>query len=179
MTIRMDWKLFEDRLRVSSAEKPPTALWCEVAKDLTPSWKRVLMKALGAHFFASLLTLGVCPQFGLGYFGAHGPLSHLFHSLGEIGCQLACGAFYFGTFGLLWTVLLRRSERRFVGYQKGLVFTGGLIALTLGGFWMVSPQGVTQAPFWAWLVGAYLSVAPTWLLGVTLGQGAKPLTTLS
>ena len=68
-----------------------------VHADLNPSAYFVFSKLLIIHVFSALVTLSMCPQFGVRLLGEGMGLMHTFMILGPFGCLVACGMFFTGT----------------------------------------------------------------------------------
>lgn len=107
-----------------------------VATELRPPRWKIYTRLGLLQTVCGLLTLTLCPQFGLG-FGTHQVLLHSSHAaLPPAIFYLVCGLFFVSLGALLSGLLLRRAERRalgglpwgfFLGY--GSVAYGGLLAL--------------------------------------------------
>ncbi len=93
----------------------PLAIKDDILRDLNTSKQHLYLKFFGLHFMASILTLSICPQFGVRIPFALNQLGHrLGHSLMEIHpalCGAYCGLVFMGLGALLSLALLRPLER--------------------------------------------------------------------
>jgi hypothetical protein len=133
-----------------------------VARDLLPPSLKVYSKFALIEVFSGLLTLTLCPQFGLG-FGSHLEVLHRLHAATSSAVfYLMCGAL-FVTFGAaLGGLILTRFEIRAVSPARNRYFAffsllAYVVLVTLG------PE-VFVASSLTWVVGA--------MLGNVLGYGA-------
>ena len=112
---------------------------------------------MAVHLGSSLLSMSLCPQFGINLFNASGIMTY-FMKLGHIGCLAACGVFFMFISVLLSTLLLRLEE--LVWLSKNKMALGGIMVIfTLTCFWMLSPAVVFQ---WTTLVWALAGLATLW-----------------
>ncbi len=94
-----------------------------VLRDLNPGLARVGSKVTGLHLVAALISLAICPQFGIGPFGGDAGLMVVLMNWGWAACAAGCGAsFMLGT-GLLSAFVLSRDEKRVLAGSSGWVFT--------------------------------------------------------
>jgi len=94
-----------------------------VTRDLNPGLARVGTKVAGLHLVAAVLSLAVCPQFGIGPFGGDAGLMAVLMNWGWVACAAGCGAaFMIGT-GLLSAFVLNPDEKRVLAGSSGWVFT--------------------------------------------------------
>lgn len=105
----------------------------QMKKRISPTLKEVLPKFLSAQVVATLATLSVCPQFGIGPIGGGHGIGHYFMRFGEAGCAAFCGMVFLTTGTIVAMLLLRSSERRQVfNYQYRLISSFALVSfLTL------------------------------------------------
>jgi hypothetical protein len=127
----------------------------KVTREFNPSPLSVFANLVGIHFFSSLLTLSVCPQFGLRILGQGHGLMAYFMPLGMIGCFTLCGLFYLAvTVGLSKFIMTRAQWRVLRQY-----FVISMLALSLCSLLLFSLiQG---------LFILHLSIA--WLAGAIIG----------
>lgn len=154
-------KDFESFLESGHAQLPSSALE-NLKAEVFPKIGAVAMKLGLIHLASSLLTLMVCPQFGLRlFFEGHG-LMHYFMKAGDIGCFAFCGAFYLGT--SFWVAKIFMGEFEWALLRKNSVLAlGSLSLLSLGAFAM-------------WDHSLNFEIGLVWLLGA-LVSGAIPLLT--
>lgn len=140
--------------------------------DLYPSPTKVFSKLLGIHCLSTLVTLSLCPQFGIRVLGEGPGLMGVFMNLGKYGCMVACGSFFTG-FSLLVACLVLRFEELQVIQAHRWVQLGSLTVLSLGFFMMLDANlffGIAAA----WLLGSFLGSYFTLELGRKLRKLALP-----
>lgn len=123
-----------------------------VAADLRPP-RWIIFTRLGlAQAAGGLLTLSVCPQFGLGA-GTHQALLHDLHSaLPPAAFYFVCGLFFVGLGTIFGGLLLKRAELRVLGRTPWSFFLGfGALAYTL---LMILGSEAFMAASLAWIAGA-------------------------
>lgn len=118
---------------------------------LTP-W-RVFSKLAGVHLISALLTLSVCPQFGMRVAGKGMGLMEMFMHLGTYGCMIACGFFFVGMSLVLAALLLKPFELLAIRRHR-LAEIGSLVLLSLGFFAMAAPEEILFGLALAWAIGA-------------------------
>ena len=137
-----------------------------VAADLRPPRWTIFSRLIVAQTAGGLLTLSVCPQFGLGV-GTHQAFLHDLHVvLPPPAFFFACGLFFVGLGAVFGGLLLRRAELRVLGRAPWFFFLGFAalayaILMTLG-------SEVFIAASLAWIAGAVLGnflgfAAMSWL----------------
>lgn len=98
-------------------------------RRISPTLKEVLPKFLSAQLIATLATLSVCPQFGIGPIGGGHGIGHYFMRFGEAGCAAFCGMVFLTTGTIVAMLLLRNSERRQIfNYQYRLISSFALVS---------------------------------------------------
>ncbi len=108
-----------------------------VTRDLCPVWWKTWGKLTLIEAAAGLLTLTLCPQFGLG-FGTHNEFLHALHSATTPPVfYLLCGLIFVGFGAALGGLVLPRAAIRTFGRQKYLYFIlytllAYLVLVTLG-----------------------------------------------
>lgn len=126
----------------------------EIHERLNPSWSKVFLKLALIQFVVSFFVLIICPQFNLGFF-PHSPLGHLLMGLGDIACNLACGAIFLGTGSLFAIVFMTADELRVLRPKSFLSYTAlGIISLLSFMLFGVEFQFML---FGAWLLGAVIT----------------------
>lgn len=94
-----------------------------VARDLRPARWKIWAKLTLIQATAGLLTLTICPQFGLG-FGGHNEFLHSLHAATTpLVFYLLCGLIFVSFGAGIAGVILQRGEIRTLGQQKYLYFT--------------------------------------------------------
>lgn len=132
------------------------AILQRVAAELRPPRWKIFTRLGLLQTVCGLLTLTLCPQFGLG-FGTHQVLLHSSHAaLPPAAFYLVCGVFFVSLGAFFSGLLLRRSELRALGGLPWGFFLGyGSVA-----------YGVLLA------LGneAFLVASLTWIAGTVLGN---------
>lgn len=90
----------------------------------------IFAKAFSALFLGFLLSLIVCPQFGLGIPSGHG-ISHVFWLIGPWACALFCGVFLYFCGSLTVALVLNRYEHYWFMQR-----TMGIFAFLPGVLWI-------------------------------------------
>lgn len=142
------------------------AILGRVAAEFSPPRWKVLLRLSMAQTAGGLLTLSVCPQFGLG-FGTHQVVVHGVHAaLPPVFFYLACGLFFISLGVICSGLLLRRAELRSLDRPPWRFFLGYgvlayLVLLALG-------SEVFVLASLAWIVGAVAGNALGFALTVRL-----------
>ena len=127
-----------------------------VENDLRPALWKIYTKFTLVEAAAGLLTLTICPQFGLG-FGQHNELLHALHlATPPVVFYLLCGLLFVILGAIVGGLVLSRDEIRTVGYGKYVYFAGYsalayLALVTLG-------------------IEIFVASSLTWMLGAMLGN---------
>lgn len=157
---------FQDFLRTAE-ELPPRevseAILSRVRQELSPSLFRVSSKLLGVHLVASLASLQICSQFGVGRMTA---LTHVFMGFGEAVCMLACGAVFLGLTALvasLWLSVPELVVLRKAGYLPILGL--GLISLVV---FAALGEGMLVSLALLWFMGGIVAAVGATELGLRL-----------
>ena len=104
-----------------------------VEKDLLPVKPLALTsKFLALNFSAGILTLAICPQFGLGPAIPGHDITHYFMSIGVWACAIFCAAFYFVIAQTLSLAILSPREIKWIAKKRYSVLPGLVIASFLG-----------------------------------------------
>ncbi len=116
----------------SSAEAAPNSpVLSKIVSMLAPSGLHVFLVHASLLFFAGLLTLIICPQFGMGGIVLGHHFIHMLASGGQILCAAFCASLYFGFVMALSHVFLPVSYKRKVQAHSG-VFAAAIPALLMG-----------------------------------------------
>ena len=120
----------------------------EIHRKLNPNSWLVFSRLSLIHFFSGLITLSVCPQFGINLFGTDLGLVKVFYRFGTYGCVTACGAFFIIMTTVLALIALRPEEIKKVR-QLWLLQIAALSLLSLGVFLMLDADILWSfATFW-------------------------------
>jgi hypothetical protein len=145
---------------LNEQKDPPHKLsepvFAQVHQDLHPSVWRTFSKLSLIHFAVALVTLSICPQFGIRLLGDGMGLMSAFMGLGKLGCPLACGFFFTGTTLLVASFVLRAEEIRALRRNR-VTELFALTLLSLGFFVMIRAE-------------IALGFALLWMLGSIMGS---------
>jgi hypothetical protein len=131
----------------------------EVRLLIYPSISQVLFKTLKIFIFFSVLTLSICPQFGVGFIKD----SHLFDffmTFGHSTCKFLCGLFFLSASLFASTIFLSREEIKALKANAGLGINM-LILLSLLALWLFGASfSATTLVYWTSgaLLGAWTAV---------------------
>lgn len=126
-----------------------------------PRLSMVLAQLLGLHLISSLITLMICPQFGIRlFFDGHGLMS-FFMQAGTQGCFLLCGLFYLGTSFAAARLFFNHEEWIFI--RKTRVLSATVLALLSMGVLKMYGEELNMQLSAMWFLGAYLG---SWLASV-------------
>jgi hypothetical protein len=145
-----------------------------VARDLNPRIPGILWKVAGLHLVAALVSLAICPQFGIGPFGGDTGLMALLMNWGWAACAAGCGAAFMMGTGILSALFLTPDEKRVLAPHSPWIFTTlssvswavFMMAMSTGassghaghhGVLNVSPEAFSNAWNAVWLLAATLS----------------------
>ena len=151
---------------VSPPQKVQEKILSRVFQDLHPSAWKVFAKLSLVHFGVGTLTLSLCPQFGVRFFGEGLGLMKLFSLLGSHGCMAACGAFFVGMTLLLASLFLKTEEVKKLRASSPLQISA-LVLISLGAFIMADAQILLVfALSWSVgsLIGGYVMLEIGWWL---------------
>jgi hypothetical protein len=127
-----------------------------VAKDLMPAPMKVYRKFVLVQVFSGLLTLAVCPQFGLGLYG-HNEFLHSLHTMTTPAIfYLFCGLLFVILGAGVSGLVLTHAEIRTVGGNKFLFFA----IYSVLAFFMLVTLGAE----------VFILSSITWILGAFLGN---------
>lgn len=90
----------------------PSQLEIYIERQTNPPWTRLAMKLTAIQFVTSLITLTLCPQFGISPLGVSDGLRNIFMLLGHHWCEFLCGLFYAFSFFISFRVLFNTFEIR-------------------------------------------------------------------
>lgn len=162
--IEEEFKEFVDE----PAFDPPASLservLTEVHRKLNPNSWLVFSKLSLVHFFGGLITLSMCPQFGINLLGTDLGLIKIFYRFGTYGCVTACGALFISLTTILALITLRPEEIRKVR-QLWFLQIATLSLLSLGVFLMLDADILWSfATFW--IIGGLLGGLMTLEVGM-------------
>ena len=131
----------------------------EVNHKLHPKMSHVIAKMFAIHLATAVITLSICPQFGLKFFRLPINLMYSFMVLGMPVCNFLCGLFFTATSIITASILLNRDELRVLRYQKTMS-CALLILSSIGFFSIMNPNLFLEFSI-LWLLGAISGVVFT------------------
>lgn len=150
---------------MNHSETPNEALKENILSEITSDLKHFKLHTISKFVFlqalSALVTLSVCPQFGVGFIKGHG-IGHYFYSLGEWACALLCGLIFMGISVSLSYLLLQRGEKYLVSRFKFSIIIAstsiwmGVLMLT-GSLFDLEPISSTAEYNSIWWLSAVLS----------------------
>ena len=152
--IRAEFAEFVEVNPAAPSKKKDKAVMDMVSNDLLPAPMKVYSKFTLVEAASGLLTLTLCPQFGLG-FGRHNELLHSLHAATTpVIFYLLCGLFFVLLGAGISGLILNRAEIRTVGNKKFTYFAiysvlAYLILIVLGSEVFVLSSLI-------WIMGAFL-----------------------
>jgi hypothetical protein len=160
---RLEFAAFVDAGPTAPHPSTDAAVMGRVRKALRPPLWRVFGKLALVEAAAGLITLTICPQFGVG-FGSHATLLHALHEgLPPAMFYLTCGLLFVLFGAALAGAVLTREEITALGRRKYIYFVAyGMSALTI--FLALGAEVFLLAAL-CWITGAILGN----LLGLALG----------
>jgi hypothetical protein len=154
MTNDNDYKDFADSVAPSANAKILDGIHLKISQE-KPSIANTAMQMGLIHIASSLITLMICPQFGVRiFFEGHG-LMGLFMRAGSQACFLFCGAFYLGVTFLIARNFMQPDSWILIRKVRAL-FAGALALLSMGALTMIG-QKLSFELGLMWFLGAYVS----------------------
>lgn len=151
---------------MTSDRTPPhtltQAVFNRIEKTIEPPLGQVMPRFLGVNIAVALLTLAVCPQFGIGPIGGGHGIAAFFMDINMTACALFCGGFFVGFSTLIATLFLNPLEMKTI-YRSSLwlvpVFTFvALMVLMAAGYWYSGGnEFFTPAFATFWALGAIIT----------------------
>lgn len=127
----------------------------EIYERLHPKTSHVILKIFSVHLMTAVLTLSICPQFGITFFKSPFNLISTFMIFGMPICNFLCGLFFTTASIVVASFILKRDEMRTLKYNKILV-TAALLLSSIGFF------SIMNSTF-------FLELSLLWLIGATMG----------
>ena len=141
----------------------------KIHQKLNPPLNKVFFRLALIHGIVSILTISICPHFGIEIIQGMGGLSAVFLKLGMSFCMIGCGLVFMGT-GILVAVFLMPPEyvmalkRQKLFHLVILTFLSCGILIALGDFlpfvWII-----------LWLLGGIAGSFSSFTLGYRLRYG--------
>ena len=147
---------FVDAKPVAPLKSTDATILEMVGKDLRPALWKTFSKVTLVEVAAGLVTLIICPQFGVG-FGHHNQLLHTLHlATHPVLFYIICGLFFVVAGGALSGIVLSRDEIRSVTTARYPYFTAYAVMMY-----------VVLVAFGA---EVFVASSLTWMLGALLGN---------
>ena len=142
----------------SNEARPPANLSSSIKENvhkwLHPSQVLVFSKLFAIHFAMSLVTLSLCPQFGIG-FSNSSLIFSFFSSLGYVACMSLCGAFFVLFSLLIASLILKPEEVRAIrSHRFGQLISIGMLST---GFLIFFGAELTLLTWGSWFLGLFVS----------------------
>ena len=131
----------------------------EIHGRLHPKLSHVILKLFSIHLMTAVITLSVCPQFGIKLFKIPFNLMNSLMVFGMPACYFLCGLFFTTTSIMMAAFILKRDEIRSLKYNKFLA-TSALILSSIGFFGIMSPNFFLEFSI-LWLFGAITGIVMT------------------
>ncbi len=148
---------FQDFMEAESINPPrelQDKIFTRVHRDLNPNAWFIFSKLSLIHLTVGLVTLSLCPQFGVRIFGEGLGVMRFFLPFGTYGCISLCGAFFVGASLFASSIFLRPEEIRVLRGHR-LLQISALTLLSLGAFIMLDAEILVGFAL-AWIVGSIL-----------------------
>ena len=138
----------------------------EIKTRLNPDLKILFLKLFVIHLITALLTLSICPQYGLSVFKISFNLMDTFMKIGPLFCDFACGTFFTSTSILTAFFILSRDELRVLRHKIFLA-TLTILLPSFGFLIMFNPELFFQFSL-LWALGSVFGI----VLSLDLGTRA-------
>lgn len=131
----------------------------EIHGRLHPKLSHVILKLFSVHLMTAVITMSVCPQFGMKLFKLPVNLMNSFMVFGMPACYFLCGVFFTATSIMMAAIVLKRDEIRALKFNK-ILAAAALILSSIGFFGIMSPNFFLEFSM-LWLIGAITGVVMT------------------
>ncbi len=110
---------------IESNTKVPAGVYSDTLKyaDLSLNRTTLLTKFYLTNLLGALLTLTICPQYGIGPLGSETGFIQSIMNLGPVWCGLFCSVVFFTGGNLLAFICLSRIERKWISSHESSVLT--------------------------------------------------------
>lgn len=130
-----------------------------IHEQVRPKMNYLIAKLFAIHIATAVITLSVCPQFGIRAFKSSLNLMHTFMVFGLPVCNFLCGVFFTATSIGIASVILKRDEIRALKFNKTLT-SASLILSSVGFFSIMNPNLFLEFSL-LWLLGALFGIVVT------------------
>lgn len=105
---------------LDGSDEVPSHLYSQTLKAATLTLKpiKMLVKFYLVNFLGAILTIAICPQYGLGPIGGELGLVKAIMNLGPVLCGVFCATIFFGSGNLLSFLFLDKMEQDWIGRHK-------------------------------------------------------------
>ena len=125
-----------------------------IKSKITPPLVPLVLKILCLHLSAAVISLSLCPQFGIKLFHFDINLMRSFMVFGLTLCHFFCGAFFSTLSTLVIWIGLNKDERRYIKFHKKMILA--LIILSSIGFFAIMRIDLFLEFSLIWIIGATL-----------------------
>lgn len=154
---KKDFEIFNSATSLSEESFPKLnqSVIEKIISDLNPSPYFIFLKVLSVHCVSAIVTLAICPQFGIRFFGEGPGLMGYFMRFGEAGCLVACGSVFIGFSMLMSGLFLTTLELLTLKRTRFLQFMA-LISFSLGTLIMLDADLIFESILLAWVLGCFV-----------------------
>jgi hypothetical protein len=125
-----------------------------VKGKIIPSTPSLILKIFILHLTAAIISLSLCPQFGIKLFNFDINLMSSFMIFGMTLCHFFCGAFFSTLSTIIIWLGLSQDERHFIKFHKSWILA--LILLSSIGFFAIMRIDLFLEFSLIWILGASL-----------------------
>jgi hypothetical protein len=110
---------------LEGSDEVPTHVYSQTLKVATLSLNssKMLLKFYLVNFIGAMLTVSICPQYGLGPFGGEFGLVKAIMNLGPVLCGVFCASIFFGSGNILAFLFLDKFEKNWIARHGVSVMT--------------------------------------------------------
>jgi hypothetical protein len=132
---------FTDAKPVTPPFSQTDFLLLKIQRDINPNSSQVFLKLFRLHAISLLVTLLVCPQFGLGPLGGGNGIMAIIMMYGPIACACFCSSIFFGSTLILAKLFMTQPEKIKASQHAGS-FATAISSLSFGAFMLLDSVSV-------------------------------------
>ena len=125
-----------------------------IKSKVIPAKIPLLLKIFSFHLCSAIISLSLCPQFGVKLFNFDINLMSSFMFFGMTFCHFICGAFFSSLSTIIIWIGLSKDERHFIKFHKSWILA--LILLSSIGFFAIMRIDLFLEYSLIWIAGATL-----------------------